>query len=257
MGEQKTAIVTGGGSGIGKAAALKLAEQGYRVALFELKEERAREVGEFIDSSGGTYMIENVDVSNEEKVASGIRHVFEKWGRIDVLFDNAGINGTIAPIEEMEASDWDHTIQTNLKSTFLLVKHAIPYMKEVGGSIIITSSINGSRTFSNIGFSAYSSSKAGQITFMKMAALELARYKIRVNAICPGAVDTNIGQNTEEKGNLDKVRIPVEFPNGDKPLENAPGNPEQIADLVYFLASEHSSHITGTEIYIDGAESLL
>jgi NAD(P)-dependent dehydrogenase (short-subunit alcohol dehydrogenase family) len=105
--------------------------------------------------------------------------------------------------------------------------------------------------------SAYSTSKAGQIAFAKMAALELARYKIRVNVICPGAIQTNIGESTKPTPQLDKIKITVKYPEGSQPLEHGPGQPEQVADLVLFLASQESSHISGTEIFIDGVESLL
>jgi len=106
--------------------------------------------------------------------------------------------------------------------------------------------------------SAYSTSKIGQMGFGKMAALELANYKIRVNMVCPGAIDTNINENTwKEKENLKKIEIPVEYPQGSQPLEHKAGTSEQVADLVLFLASSQSSHITGSEVYIDGAESLL
>ncbi len=130
-------------------------------------------------------------------------------------------------------------------------------IESIGGSIIITSSINGNRVFSNIGAAAYSTSKAGQTAFMKMAALELAQYAIRVNAVCPGSIDTNIGKNTYKSEELEEVQIPVEFPDGNHPLEQAPGKPEQVANLVLFLASDESFHVTGTEIFVDGAESLL
>jgi NAD(P)-dependent dehydrogenase (short-subunit alcohol dehydrogenase family) len=105
--------------------------------------------------------------------------------------------------------------------------------------------------------SAYSTSKAGQMAFAKMAALELARYKIRVNVICPGAIQTNIGENTKKTPQVEKIKIPVNYPEGSQPLEHGPGQPEQVADLVLFLASQDSSHISGTEIFIDGVESLL
>ncbi|MNH36362.1 Cyclopentanol dehydrogenase [compost metagenome] len=105
--------------------------------------------------------------------------------------------------------------------------------------------------------SAYSASKSGQTAFAKMAALELARYKIRVNVICPGAIETNIGENTDRTPQVDKITIPVKYPEGSQPLEHGPGKPEQVADLVLFLASQESSHISGSEIYIDGAETLL
>lgn len=116
---------------------------------------------------------------------------------------------------------------------------------------------DGNRNFSSVGMSAYSTSKAGQLAFAKMAALELAKFRIRVNAICPGAIQTNIGQTTVKTPQLSEVKIPVDYPQGRHPLGRGPGLPQQVADLVLFLSSQESSHITGSEIYIDGAESLL
>ncbi|QDP41798.1 SDR family oxidoreductase [Radiobacillus deserti] len=254
----KVAVVTGAGSGIGKAAAIELAKQGAHIGLVDLKEKNAEKVQKEIEHIGGQAMITDTDVSDPKRVEESIRQVAEKWGRLDIVFANAGINGKVAPIEDLEPEDWDQTLTTNLKSTFMTVKYAIPYLKEQGGSIIMTSSINGNRSFSGFGMSAYSSSKAGQMAFGKMAALELARYHIRVNMICPGAIQTNISKNTfPEKEELQKIKIPVEYPEGSQPLEHQAGSPEQVAQLVSFLASDASSHITGTEVYIDGAESLL
>ncbi|AZB43425.1 SDR family oxidoreductase [Bacillus sp. FJAT-42376] len=253
----KVAIVSGGGSGIGKAAALKFAREGIRVCILDLDKERALEVKNEINRFGGEAIAIETDMANEEMVKSAIQEVEDHWGNLDIIFNNAGINGVFSSIEEMETEDWDKTIHTNLRSTFLFVKYSIPLLKENGGSIVITSSINGNRIYKNFGMSAYSTTKAAQVAFMKMAALELAQFKIRVNAICPGAIDTNIDSSTEKQENLKEVEIPVEYPEGNQPLAQGSGQPEQVADLVYFLASEQSSHITGTEIYIDGAESLL
>ncbi|MCP3028605.1 SDR family NAD(P)-dependent oxidoreductase [Halobacillus sp. A5] len=256
--EGKVALVTGGGSGIGKASAVQLAKEGARVALADIKEDDAQETKEEIEAFGGEALIIETDVSREEDIERCYKQLIDRFGRLDIIFANAGVNGKITPIEDMAVEEWQQTIDTNLKSTFLTVKHAIPHMKEEGGSIIITSSVNGNRTFSNFGFSAYSSSKAGQMAFGKMAALELARYHIRVNVICPGAIETNIEENTHpEEDNLEKIKIPVEFPEGNQPLQNRPGRPEEVADLIVFLGSDKSRHITGTELFIDGAGSLL
>lgn len=255
--KDKVAIITGGGSGIGEASALKLAAEGAKVCVMDIEQKRADEVKRRIEQNGGEVMALEVDVADPEQVKAAIDKTVGEWDRLDIVFSNAGINGTVTPIEDLSPDDWDQTLSTNLKGTFLLTKYAIPHMKNSGGSIIITSSINGNRIFSNIGMSAYSSSKAGQVAFMKMAALELARYKIRVNAVCPGAIETKIEQNTNRTEALEKVQIPVEFPEGDQPLSEGPGKPEQVADLVLFLASDDSSHISGTDIYIDGTESLL
>ncbi|WP_066094229.1 SDR family oxidoreductase [Neobacillus novalis] len=254
----QVAFVTGAGSGIGRAAAIKLAQNGGKIALVDLHKENVEEVKKQIEEMGSEALVLEANVSHPAEVENCYQKTMDQWGRLDVVFANAGINGEVTPIEDMEPKDWDLTISNNLTSTFLTVKYAIPHLKTNGGSIIITSSINGNRIFKNIGMSAYSTSKIGQMGFGKMAALELAHYRIRVNIICPGAIDTNIGENTwRENEKLKKVQVPIEYPEGDQPLEDGPGKPEQVAELVLFLASSQSSHITGSEIYIDGAQSLL
>jgi NAD(P)-dependent dehydrogenase (short-subunit alcohol dehydrogenase family) len=126
-----------------------------------------------------------------------------------------------------------------------------------GGSIIVTSSVNGTRKFGNTGAPAYACSKAGQVAFTKMIALELAKHRIRANVICPGAITTEIDDSTQKR-NLEAIREPVEYPAGSIPLtDGKPGTAEQVAELVFFLASDASNHITGTEIWIDGGETLL
>jgi NAD(P)-dependent dehydrogenase (short-subunit alcohol dehydrogenase family) len=121
---------------------------------------------------------------------------------------------------------------------------------------VICSSVNGTRQFSLAGRSAYAASKAGQLAFGKMIALELARWKVRVNVICPGSVETELGRNTWRR-NLDQIRIPRNFPEGGHPLAGRSAQPEQVARLVLFLVSDAADHITGSEVWIDGGESLL
>ncbi|WP_088103909.1 SDR family oxidoreductase [Halalkalibacter urbisdiaboli] len=256
--QDKVAIITGGSSGIGRASAIQLAKSGVKVALVDLKEENAEKVKQEIEQFGGEAIVTDTDVADPKRMEESFQKVIQQWGRLDIVFANAGINGKVEPIEDLTANDWEQTLSTNLRSTFLSVKYAIPHMKKNGGSIIITSSINGTRTFRSFGMSAYSTSKAGQVAFGKMAALELARYRIRVNIICPGAIETNISKNTfPDQEELEKIKIPIEFPEGSQPLEHQPGKPEQVAELVHFLASDSSNHITGSQIFIDGAESLL
>lgn len=256
--ENKVAVITGGGSGIGRAAALKLAEYGANIILLDVSMENANQVHEEIKILGREALVLKTDVSEDREVHHAFEQIYNHFEQIDFVFANAGINGVITPIEDMKPEEWDKTMSINLKGTFLTVKYAIPYMKKNGGSIAITSSINGNRYFKNFGYSAYSSSKAAQVAFGKMAALELAQYKIRVNMICPGAIDTNINDSTfKENDALKKITIPIEYPQGSQPLAHHAGSAEQVSDLVLFLASDLSSHITGTEIYIDGAESLL
>jgi NAD(P)-dependent dehydrogenase (short-subunit alcohol dehydrogenase family) len=256
--EGQTAIVTGAGSGIGKASAIKLAQQGANVALFDLLNDRTSETEAEINRiREGAARAFDVDTSDAQRVEKAVLETVEIFGGVDIVFANAGINGVLSPIEEMEFEDWQKTLSVNLNGTFLTLKYTIPHLKKNGGSVIVTSSVNGNRTFSNFGMTAYSTSKAGQVAFTKMAALELARYKIRVNVICPGAISTNIDQSTEKTEELKDIIIPVQFPEGSQPLADGPGDPRQVADLVSFLASKEASHITGAEILIDGAESLL
>lgn len=253
----KVALVTGAGSGIGLASARLMARRGAKVALLGRDEEELRSAQQAIEAEGGEALPLTADVSSPDEMQAAYRQLGDRWGRLDIVFANAGINGVWAPLEELTPEDWDQTLSVNLKGTFLTVKYALPLLKKRGGSVIIDSSINGTRIFSNSGASAYSSSKAAQVAFAKMIALELARDHIRVNVICPGAVDTNIEENTERK-NLEKVAQPVEFPEGAIPLTGGnPGKPEQVAELVCFLASDAASLITGTEVWIDGGQSLL
>lgn len=253
----KVALVTGAGSGIGRASALALAKAGATVVVLGHKLANAQEVLDQIERDGGAGLALEGDVADETGMGDVVGRVEREYGRLDVVLANAGINGVWAPLEELTVEDWRKTIDVNLTGTFITVKHATPLLKRQGGSVIITSSINGTRTFSNTGASAYSSSKAGQVAFAKMIAVELAPAKVRVNVICPGAIDTEIDDNTEER-DTDQAGVPVQFPEGSIPLTGSmPGSSEQVADLVLFLASDESSHITGTEVWIDGGQSLL
>lgn len=256
--EGQTALITGAASGIGKAASILLVSHGAQVILLDRDEAGLSKVKQQILAQNGSALALQADITNEADVEAAVRQGVEGFGgSLHILFANAGINGLLSPIETMPLEDWKRTVDVNLTGCFLTVKHGIPYLKRSGGSIIITSSINGNRVFSNFGFSAYSTAKAAQVAFAKMAALELARYRIRVNVICPGSIDTNIGESTEMVPDVEKIRIPVEYPDGDQPLRRGPGRAEEVANLVLFLASDEASHITGTEIYIDGAESLI
>ncbi len=256
--EGRGALITGAGSGIGKAAAILLAREGARVGALghNTDDELLHTVAE-IERGGGRAIPLAADVSNPGEMQRAVQELVQRFGRLDIVFANAGINGVWAPLEDLKPEEWDRTLAINLKGTFLTVKYAVPYLKKQGGSVIITSSVNGTRIFSNTGASAYSSSKAGQVAFAKMVALELAKHRVRVNVICPGAITTNIGENTEQR-NVEREKEPVEFPEGAIPLtDGKPGRAEQVAQLVLFLASDASNHISGTEIWIDGAESLL
>ncbi|QOR71281.1 SDR family oxidoreductase [Ruania alkalisoli] len=251
----KVALVTGAGSGIGAASAHLLAERGAAVTLVGRTESELETVAESIRKRGGEAIVAVADVTDSDAVSAAVEATLDAHGGLDVVVANAGVNGTWAGIEELTVEEFRSTLDINLVGTFITIKHAVPHLRR-GGSVVVTSSVNGSRIFSNSGASAYSSSKAGQIALAKMLAVELGPRGIRVNAICPGAIDTAIGDNTDVRNQ--SAKIPVEFPAGPIPLTgNTPGSSEQVAELVAFLAGDAASHISGTEVWIDGAESLL
>ncbi len=253
----KVALVSGAGSGIGKATALLFAKEGATVAVLGRTEKELNETIKEIEQEGGRALKLVADISSVTDMETALSTINKQLGRLDIVFANAGVNGVWTPLEELDPQEWDQTININLKGTFLTVKYAIPLLKKQGGSVIINASVNGTRIFSNTGATAYSCSKAAQVAFTKMAALELAKHKIRVNVVCPGAIDTAIDDNTKQR-NIEKEKEPVEFPEGKIPLtDGKPGKSEQVAQLVLFLASDRASHVTGTPIWIDGAESLL
>ena len=147
--EGKVALVTGAGSGIGKAAALRLAKEGARVAALSDTESEIRSTVAEIERAGGKGLALTADVSQADPMARAVEQVVTKWGRLDIVFANAGINGVWAPLDELKPEEWDRTIAVNLRGAFLTLHYAVPHLKREGGSVIITSSINGTRVFSN------------------------------------------------------------------------------------------------------------
>lgn len=253
----KVALVTGGSSGIGEATARLFAREGARVAVLALEREELERVAEDISDSFGASMPVLADISKPEQMKAAVDKVVGRWGRLDVVFANAGINGVWAPLHEFDPDEWRQTIDVNLTGTFFTVKYAAPYLKQQGGAIVITSSINGTRVFSSPGATAYSCSKAGQVALAKMLALELAEDRIRVNVVCPGNIATEIEESTERQ-DLESMGESVGFPARMIPLtERAAGRPEQVAEVVLFLVSGASSHVTGAVVTVDGAQSLM
>jgi NAD(P)-dependent dehydrogenase (short-subunit alcohol dehydrogenase family) len=255
--KDKIALVTGGGSGLGEAAAKAMAAAGAEVILVGRTPDELEDVANAIRSAGGKALALKADVADEAQMREAFARVRSDYGRLDIVFANAGVNGTWAPVDKLTYDEWNKTQQINLGGTFLTAHLSVPLMKERGGSFIITSSINGTRTFTTAGASAYATSKGGQLAFGQMLALELAQYRIRVNVICPGAIESEIDDNTQQR-HAEEAEVPAEYPEGDVPLtKGQPGKAEDVADLVVFLGSDRSKHISGTPIWIDGAQSLL
>ncbi len=253
----KVAFITGGASGIGAGTARRFIEEGAKVAIADLQQEEGEKMQKELAGDGGQVIFIQCDVTDPKSVERAIQQTVDRFGRLDVVYANAGINGVWAPIDELQPEEWDKTLNINLKGTFLTIHYAVPHLKRAGeGSIIVTSSVNGNRVFTSAGAHAYSTSKAGQVTLVKMAALELGRHNIRCNAVCPGYIPTNIQDRTEQR-NTEKIGLKIEMPQGSPALNEGQGETYDVGNACVFLASHLSRHVSGIELYVDGASSLL
>jgi NAD(P)-dependent dehydrogenase (short-subunit alcohol dehydrogenase family) len=254
----KVALVTGAGSGIGKATALKLGACGASVVVLARSPDEIAQTAQEIIAAGGSALAVTADVSDDAALKNAISETVKTYTRLDIVVANAGINGVWAPIEDIKPHEWDATIAANLRGTYLTIHHAVPHLSAAGGgAIVVVSSINGTRTFTTPGASAYAVTKAGQVALVQQLALELGSRNIRINAVCPGAIKSDIDDNTETR-HTERTAVPVIFPNGDIPLTGGKkGSAEAVADAIHFLVSDAASHITGTPLWIDGGQSLL
>ncbi|HEV7346439.1 MAG TPA: SDR family NAD(P)-dependent oxidoreductase [Devosia sp.] len=253
----KVALVTGAGSGIGKATALRLGAGGAKVVVISRTLEEVQQTCDEIKAKGGESLALDADVSEEAAMTRVIERTIEAYNQIDIVVANAGINGMWAPIDDLTPQEWDKTIAVNLRGTYLTLHLAVPHLRKTHGAIVIVSSINGNRTFTSAGATAYSATKAGQVAMTKQLSLELGKDGIRINAVCPGQIDTEIQDNTQTR-NSKAAEIAVEFPDGDIPLTGGkPGTSADVADVIAFLVSDASRHVTGVPVYIDGGQSLL
>jgi NAD(P)-dependent dehydrogenase (short-subunit alcohol dehydrogenase family) len=247
----KVAVITGGASGIGKASVQLFAEEGARVVIADIMDERGTALA---DELGDHAVFLHVDVSQEDHVKAAVDLAVERFGRLDCMFNNAGIGGASGPIDLIPAMGFDITIAILFRSVFFGMKHAAPVMKQQGsGSIISTASIAGLRT--GFGGHFYSSCKAAVIHMTRTVAVELGPFGIRVNSICPGGIVTSIfGRGL----GLDQDAAEASY-QGLKELFNdlqaikRPGLPEDIARTALWLASDDSSFVSGAAIVVDGA----
>ena len=254
----KVALVTGAGSGIGRATAMKLALDGAAVVAMSRTRDEVEATAAEIREAGGQAIALTGDVTDDAGMKALVSKALEHFGHLDIVVANAGINGVWAPIETLTPEEWDTTIAVNLRGTYLTIHHAVPALEAAGGgAIVVVSSINGTRTFTSPGASAYSVTKAGQVALVQQLALELGQRKIRINAVCPGAIESRIDENPERRDS-DKAGIPVEFPEGDIPLTGGKsGKAGDVADVIAFLVSDAARHVTGSPVWIDGGQSLL
>jgi NAD(P)-dependent dehydrogenase (short-subunit alcohol dehydrogenase family) len=243
----KVAVITGAASGIGRGTALCLAKEGAAVVVVDLNSQGGEQVVSEIAATGGRAVFQHTDVSSEPEIRSVVERAVKDYGRLDIMFNNAGLVGAVGPIEAVTAEDWDRTIAVLLRSVFLGIKYAVEPMRKAGGGSIISTSSVASFLPSAYG-AAYSAAKGGVISLTRAAALQLGRDKIRVNCICPGAINTPIW------GSLPALSDPAAVAQLLDHVQTIPrvGRPEDIASMVLFLASDESEWVTGQAMIVDG-----
>ena len=242
--ENKVVLVTGATSGIGEATSKMFAQEGASVALIGRNAEKGKKIEDDINLSGGSAYFVKCDVSNEDAVADMVKKVVDKFGKIDILFNNAGVMLQSMEIERMSSEDWQKTLDINLTGTFLVSKYVKPYILKTKGNIINNASIAGLQHYAAGRSYAYSASKAAVIQFSHQMAKNYGEEGVRVNCICPGIVDTPILGDRDR--NLYAERVPL------KRL----ALPEDVAKVVLFLASNDTDYLTGVVLPIDGGVAL-
>lgn len=250
--QNKVALVTGGGSGIGRAAALRFAQEGAAVVLADKNLEGAARVRGEIEALGQRAHAVKADVTQPAECQQMVREAVDRFGHLDIVFANAGISGGDVVLN-MEPADWDRVIATNLRGVFLTCKYSIPALIEAGGGAIVTMASSMAGWDVSMGGAAYMASKEGVTGLTKSLALQLGGYGIRVNAICPGIIQTHLGHRpgmTEQEWSERYERFAKRIP-----LRRV-GQPEDVAAVVAFLASDDARHITGSLLLIDGGQTL-
>jgi len=246
----KRAIVTGAASGIGRASAILFAAEGASVLAVDLAEEGLEATRAEIAKQGGKCLTRLANVSDESTVRELVATCRRELGGLEVCFANAGVSGGLVPFFELSAADWEQVLRVNLIGPFLAIKYAAPAMRDAGGgSILCTASVAGLR--SGAGGSAYSASKAGVVSLVQTAANQLTGTNVRVNAICPGLIETGMTrpmfEAARERGSEKKIGQL-------NPLKRS-GQPVEIARMALFLASDESSYVNGQAIAVDGGLS--
>ena len=246
----KVAIITGAASGIGRATAILFWREGAKLVLADAEEEGLKETLELVRREGGEAITKRTNVAIEEEVKELIDSALRTYSRIDILCNNAGITGQIANLEEQAGDDWCKVYGVNVLGAVFATKHVVKHMQErKSGAIVNTASVAGIR--SGAGGNAYSASKAALINFTQTAACDLGGFNVRVNAVCPGLIETGMTKPVFDlarvRGKFDKLGSRCEL--------GRYGRPEEVAHAILFLASDESSYITGQALPVDGGNT--
>jgi NAD(P)-dependent dehydrogenase (short-subunit alcohol dehydrogenase family) len=244
--EGKSVIITGAGSGIGRAASLLFAKEGAKLIVVD-RSDSVNETEKLVSDSGGTIEAVQADAGSEADVKSFIDRAVSKYGRLDAIWANAGVSGGLVPLAEQTVEHWQEVLRVNLIGPFLAIKHAIPHMvKQKSGSIVCTASVAGLK--SGASGHPYGASKAGVISLVQTTAYSLSGTGVRINAVCPGLIETGmtkpIFDNAKSRGTDHKIGQL-------NPLKRA-GQPHELAAMGLFLASDDASYVNGQAIPVDG-----
>ena len=244
--ESKVAVITGAASGIGLGTAVRFAGEGAAVVLGDLNEEGGQSAVRQCKENAGRAVFQRCDVAADSDIKALVDRAVKEFGKLDIIFNNAGLGGAVGTIEEITVENWDRTMAILLRAVFLGMKYAVPEMRKAGGgSIISTASVAGLR--GGAGPHAYSAAKAAVINLTRSVALEVGKDRIRVNCICPGGINTPLLYNRTPGGQ----ETTAQFLSQIQPIPRA-GLPDDIANMALFLASDESEWVTGTAMVVDG-----